>query len=276
MNQQKDKTPSMTIPNSIPFSDITTSQLKNKISTPVISVPISPFSNLTNFHIQENSLPILESGSANTNVPNSYNANTITSISSVNKLSNRWTSSETRFLIKEVEKNQQALQQVRDLRQKGQIWDKIIANLQESTVASVALKGRTKMSIQQKWESLHQKYRSIKNTIKNTGEGAIQTKWEFFNDMEEILKNDPSIIAPVTSNSINRIKHKQDNQEEDEKKKHLHNNEKANIEEFRILIKEQTEMIIETIKDQYTYTSEIQQKQHAEQMDIFRQFLTKF
>ncbi|CAG8508560.1 22374_t:CDS:2 [Gigaspora rosea] len=192
---------------------------------------------------QDNSLPILESGSTNTKASNSYNAST----SSVNKLSNRWTSSETRFLIEEVGKSQQALQQVKDPRQKGRIWDKIVSNLQESTVASVALKGRTRTSIQQKWESLHQKYRSIKDTIKNTGEGAIQTEWEFFNDMEENLKNDSSIVAPVTTY----------------------------IEEFRILIKEQTETIIKTIKDQYTHTSEIQQRQHAEQMDIFRQFLTK-
>ena len=48
------------------------------------------------------------------------------------------------------------------------------------------------------------------------------------------------------------------------------------MEELQVLIKEQIETITETIKDQYIYTSEIQQKQHDEQMDIFRKFLGKF
>ena len=42
------------------------------------------------------------------------------------------------------------------------------------------------------------------------------------------------------------------------------------MEELQVLIKEQIETITETIKDQYIYTSEIQQKQHDKQMDIFR------
>ena len=35
---------------------------------------------------------------------------------------------------------------------------------------------------------------------------------------------------------------------------------KMNLEEVRILIKEQTEIITEVIKDQYTHALEIQQK----------------
>jgi hypothetical protein len=30
------------------------------------------------------------------------------------------------------------------------------------------------------------------------------------------------------------------------------------------------------MKEQYTHTTEVQQKQHEEQMDLFRQFLMKF
>jgi hypothetical protein len=47
------------------------------------------------------------------------------------------------------------------------------------------------------------------------------------------------------------------------------------MEELCTLIKEQTETITKLINDQYVSTSEMQQKQHDEQMDIFRQFLLK-
>ena len=48
------------------------------------------------------------------------------------------------------------------------------------------------------------------------------------------------------------------------------------MEEFRALISEQTETITEIIKDQYIHASEVQQRQHDEQMDVFKQFLMKF
>lgn len=113
------------------------------------------------------------------------------------------------MLIEEVGKNQSLLQRVRDPREKGRIWDNIIANLQDSTNASLSLKDRTKQSVQQKWDNLLQKYRNIKDTITTTGEEAIQNDWEFFDDMDEHMKKDPSITAPVTSDSINRVKRKQ-------------------------------------------------------------------
>ena len=123
------------------------------------------------------------------------------------------------MLIDEVGNNQQALQHVRDPREKGRIWDKIVSNIQDST-SSIILKERSKTSFQQKWDSLHQKYRNIKDIIKNTGEEAIQNDWEFFKDMDKYLKNDPSIEAPITSDSINGIKRKgknnTDNYEDDE------------------------------------------------------------
>ncbi|KAF0420942.1 trihelix transcription factor gt-3a-like: PROVISIONAL [Gigaspora margarita] len=77
------------------------------------------------------------------------------------------------MLIEEVGKQQNALQRAKDPREKGQIWDKIIANMQSSEIASIVLKERTKTSIQQKWDSLLQKYRDIKDKISSTGEEAI-------------------------------------------------------------------------------------------------------
>ena len=121
------------------------------------------------------------------------------------------------MLIEQAGKQQQALQRVRDPREKGRIWDKIIFNIQTSDMASPALKERTKQSIQQKWDSLLQKYRDIKDKIARTGEEAAQIDWEFFNDMDEYLKGDPSVTAPVTCDSIYGIKRKTkttDNQDE--------------------------------------------------------------
>ena len=131
-----------------------------------------------------------------------------TSDAPTNKSANRWTSSEIRMLIEQVGKQQQTLQHVRDSREKGRIWDKIIFNIQNSDMASLVLKGRTKASIQQKWDSLLQKYRDIKDKVARTGEEAVQNDWEFFNDMNEYLKEDPSITAPVTCDSIYGIKRK--------------------------------------------------------------------
>ncbi|RIB20203.1 hypothetical protein C2G38_2035433 [Gigaspora rosea] len=53
--------------------------------------------------------------------------------------------------------------------------------------------------------------------------------------------------------------------------------EKENIiKEFQTLIKDQTIAIIEAIDNQHTHTMKIQQKQHDEQIEIFKQFLLKF
>ena len=62
--------------------------------------------------------------------------------------------------------------------------------------------------VQQKRDSLLQKYHDIKDKIARTGEGAVQNNWEFFNDMDEYLKEDSSVTAPVTCDSIHGIKHK--------------------------------------------------------------------
>ncbi|CAG8788622.1 19874_t:CDS:2 [Cetraspora pellucida] len=188
---------------------------QQKDQKPVLAIPVSfpPFSDFTNLHIDYSKENILESAStSNLSNVSSVSSNAhLNSNASNSKSSSRWTSSEIHILIEEVGKNQKALQQVRDPRHKERIWDKIVSNIQGYTTASTALKECSKTSIQQKWKSLHQKYRSIKDTIKNTGEEAVQTEWEFFNDMEEFLKNNPSISAPVTSDSISGIKRKQNN-----------------------------------------------------------------
>ncbi|PKC66467.1 hypothetical protein RhiirA1_394464 [Rhizophagus irregularis] len=122
------------------------------------------------------------------------------------------------------------------------------------------------------------------NKIESTGGEAIQNDWEFFKDMDSFLRKDLSIVAPITSDSIYGIKRKeQENAEEQVKendfrqqKKARSEEKKTNIEEIRTLIKEQTDTIAEIMKEQYIYASEVQQKQHNEQIELFKMFLTKF
>ncbi|CAI2200704.1 17862_t:CDS:2, partial [Funneliformis geosporum] len=114
-----------------------------------------------------------------------------TSGSPSSKSVNRWSSSEVRMLIEQVGKHQHSLQQVKDPREKGRIWNRIISIIQNSDLASSALKNHTKASIQQKGDSLLQKYRDIKDRIISTGEEAVQNDWEFFNDMDKYLSKDP-------------------------------------------------------------------------------------
>ncbi|CAG8584230.1 20242_t:CDS:2, partial [Cetraspora pellucida] len=150
-------------------------------------VPVSLLKSSDSDYSKENILELASTSNLSNVFSISSNAH-LNSNASNSKSSSRWTSSEIRILIEEVEKNQKALQQVRDLRHKGRIWDKIVSNIQGYTTASTALKER---------------------------EEAVQTEWEFFNNMEEFLKNDPSISVPVTSDSISGIKRKQNDQKEE-------------------------------------------------------------
>ncbi|RGB22337.1 hypothetical protein C1646_776256 [Rhizophagus diaphanus] len=70
------------------------------------------------------------------------------------KPSNRWISAEIQIHIKEVGEHQQALQKVKDPREKGQIWNNIVSNIQFSNIASPVLKEHSKTSIQQKWDTV--------------------------------------------------------------------------------------------------------------------------
>ncbi|CAG8607380.1 6759_t:CDS:2 [Scutellospora calospora] len=167
---------------------------------------------------QENLFGSVAVGPSSSTSPNILGSTSTIATSDVSaKLSNRWSSSETRMLIEEVGKQQQALQRVKDPREKGRIWDKIITNIQTSEIASLVLKERTKASIQQKWDSLLQKYRDIKDRIASTGEEPVQNNWEFFNDIDEYLRKDPSVTAPITSDSLYGVKRKSvEDQDDDE------------------------------------------------------------
>ncbi|CAB5372542.1 unnamed protein product [Rhizophagus irregularis] len=159
------------------------------------------------------------------------------------KPSNRWTLAEIRILIKEVGEHQQALQKS-------------------------CFKERSKASTQQKWDTVFQKYRDIKDTISCTGEEPIQNDWEFYNDDDEYLRNDPSVqdLLQVIQSVITPKR----------KNRKIWGEKENVIEEFQSFIKEQTATIIEAMDRQHIRTTEIQQNQHKEQMDIFKQFLLKF
>ncbi|RIB24028.1 hypothetical protein C2G38_2242256 [Gigaspora rosea] len=153
-----------------------------------------------------------------------------------------------------------------------------------SDTASLVLKEHTKVSIQQKWNTLLQKYHDIKDKIASTKEVVIQNNCEFFDNMNIYLRRNPSVTVPITSDSICGIKRKvqestedqDDDDNETKKRKSTHSENKSNIEKIQGLIKEQTEAITKIIRDQYLHASEMQQKHHNEQMNIFKQFLLKF
>ncbi|RIB17467.1 hypothetical protein C2G38_2187210 [Gigaspora rosea] len=194
-------------------------------STSVASVSASPLNDLTNlnFLLQQQQNQFMESSAkvalrqqeaiysnSAISVEQPISTPPVTTSDtpiSTNKLSNRWTSPEIRVLIEEVGKHQQMLQKVKDPREKGRIWDTIVSNIQSSSVAGPVLKERSKTSIQQKWDALFQKYRDIKDTVASTGEEPLQNDWEFFYDIDEYLRSDPSVEYLLQA-EVSNVKHK--------------------------------------------------------------------
>ncbi|CAB5317089.1 unnamed protein product [Rhizophagus irregularis] len=93
----------------------------------------------------------------------------------------------------------------------------------------------------------------------------------------------PITLQPSQPSLITHHRKEQENAEEQVKendfrqqKKARSEEKKTNIEEIRTLIKEQTDTIAEIMKEQYIHASEVQQKQHNEQMELFKMFLMKF
>ncbi|CAG8758049.1 24798_t:CDS:2, partial [Gigaspora rosea] len=144
----------------------------------------------------------------------------------------------TRMLINEVGSHQEMLKNTSD-------------------TASLVLKEHTKVSIQQKWNTLLQKYHDIKDKIASTKEVVIQNNCEFFDNMNIYLRRNPSVTVPITSDSICGIKRKvqestedqDDDDNETKKRKSTHSENKSNIEKIQGLIKEQTEAITKIIRD---------------------------
>ncbi|CAG8710162.1 24232_t:CDS:2 [Cetraspora pellucida] len=100
--------------------------------------------------------------------------------------------------------------------------------------------------------------------INEVGRYQEKLKNEFFDDMDIFLRKDPSVTAPITSDSIHEIKCKMQESIEDQdadesevkKQKGTRNKEKSNIEEIRALIKNQTDVILKIIRDQYMHAFE--------------------
>ncbi|RIB02254.1 hypothetical protein C2G38_2228352 [Gigaspora rosea] len=177
-------------------------------STSVASVSASPLNNLTNlnFLLQQQQNQFIESlakaiySNSAISVEQPISTPPVTTSDtpiSTNKLSNRWTSPEIRVLIEEVGKHQQMLQKVKEPREKEEF------GIQLSQIYN------------------HPKYRDIKDTVASTGEEPLQNNWEFFYDIDEYLRSDPSVEASITSNSIRGVKRKAQECEELNEDEHV-------------------------------------------------------
>ncbi|CAG8485233.1 7334_t:CDS:2 [Scutellospora calospora] len=117
------------------------------------------------------------------------------------------------------------------------------SNTMNNKTLFLALNKPNDMNNKQENSSASQTILELTFSSSEVGKKQSSLQREFFDDMDEHLKKDSSITAPITSDSINRVKCKL--------QKTKNNNDD---DEFHILIKEQTETIIESIKDQYDNT----------------------
>ncbi|CAG8782539.1 13748_t:CDS:2, partial [Cetraspora pellucida] len=165
-------------------TDVTDHQNSSKTSTSMISSTL--FTDLTNynmlFHQQYPTLSFFMN-------PLALNKATIINqenSSLKNKLEISEPVSDDDLISDTNSVSSKTLQKAKDQREKDHIWNKIILEIQSS---NSNLKMHSKTSIQQKWESIYQKYQNIKDVIKNTDEEAIQNEWEFFDNIDIYMKN---------------------------------------------------------------------------------------
>ncbi|CAG9834864.1 unnamed protein product [Diabrotica balteata] len=101
-----------------------------------------------------------------------------------------WTREATLIFIQLVEENDENFQKSI----KKHIWAKIASSLNKQMNVGV-----TWQQCDTKWKSLKKTYKDIKDY--NATSGKNRRKWEFYNEMNNILFNKPEICAPATCSS---------------------------------------------------------------------------
>ncbi|RGB38758.1 hypothetical protein C1646_812448 [Rhizophagus diaphanus] len=102
------------------------------------------------------------------------------------------------MLIEEVRMQWQALQQVKDPREKGRIWDKIITNIQKSDMASPALKERTKTSVQQNVKVQKNAEEQVEeNDTRQQKKARSEEKKTNIDEIRTLIKEQTDTIAEI-------------------------------------------------------------------------------
>jgi hypothetical protein len=144
------------------------------------------------------------------------------------------------------------------------------------------MKIRSKSSIQQKWDHLIMAY---KDTVDENKTGSAPHTFEFFNEMADTLKDDPSVEPPIIHDSISGIKRKVPRAfgndihiEQTEKKPKKE--QRATVSELKNLIQENTIQVIEYMKEQDKKWEESEKRRelaeesrHSDWMKMFGELL---
>ena len=98
---------------------------------------------------------------------------------------NRWSSTETRTLILSYQEHAEALARAKSPQRKKAIWQTIQQAFKESCQDNGIESEKTLTQLKEKWKSLVDKYKKIKDNNKATGRG--RESFEFFEELDSFL-----------------------------------------------------------------------------------------
>ena len=98
---------------------------------------------------------------------------------------NRWSSIETRTLILSYQEHAEALSRAKSPQRKKAIWQTILQAFRENCQDNAVESEKTLTQLKEKWKSLVDKYKKIKDNNKATGRG--RESFEFFEELDSFL-----------------------------------------------------------------------------------------
>lgn len=98
---------------------------------------------------------------------------------------NRWSSIETKTLILSYQEHAEALTRAKSPQRKRVIWQTILQAFRESCQDNAIESEKTLTQLKEKWKSLVEKYKKIKDNNKSTGRG--RESFEFFEELDSFL-----------------------------------------------------------------------------------------
>ena len=98
---------------------------------------------------------------------------------------NRWSSIETKTLILSYQEHAEALTRAKSPQRKKAIWQTILQAFRESCQDNAIESEKTLTQLKEKWKSLVDKYKKVKDNNKATGRG--RESFEFFKELDSFL-----------------------------------------------------------------------------------------